>query len=163
LAEAQEQELAYRLMRNAHENVSTAFEGAQRSVYLYGVAQLEPSALQPKSVKSDFQNFDRAQSRLSELGLDPFATLDADELGTLRINFQKSDAVGHNLGMVAERFTGYATEDGIGETVRLAGEEVVRFAATAQRVVDTLDTWLGAGIPAPAIVNLRTGQGNVAP
>jgi hypothetical protein len=159
LAEAQEQELAYRLMGNARENLLTAFEAAQRSIYLYGVAQLEPSALQPKSVKSDFQSLDRAQSRFSELGLNPFATLNTDELGTLRLNIQKGRILGYNLGTVGERFTDYATDARIGETVRLAGEEIVRFAAMAQRVVDTLDTWLGGGIPAPTLVNLSTGPG----
>ena len=145
LAEAQSddsQELAYRLLGNAHEDVLTGFEATLKTVYLYGKTVDEPSA-NPIKVKNDFQNIKRARSRFAELGIDPFITLDKDELSTLGLNIQKRHLVGHNLGVIDALFVQHAEDAKVGEIVQLLGEDIQAFASLCQRVIDALDTWLG--------------------
>ena len=145
-----QQELAYRLLGNAHEDVLTAVEATLKTVYLYGMAQRGPDAPALRPVKNDFQNVDRAKERFAELGLDPFEELDDAHLSILRLNIQKRHIVGHNLGVVDAKFAEHAQDARVGETVRLVGEDIRVFAALSQVVVDRLDTWLAGGLPAPA-------------
>jgi hypothetical protein len=158
LAEAQEgkEELAYRLMGNAHEDVLTAFEATQKAVYLYGIQQLGPQATEPKPVRNDFQNVENAQRRFSELGIDPFSCLTEDELVALKLNIQKRHIIGHNLGVMDEKFADHTENVRIGETVHLVGEDIRQFSALAQRVVNALDTWLAGGIPGPMALLMPT-------
>lgn len=151
LAEAQEghEELAYRLMGNAHEDVLTAFEATLKAVYLYGLDQRGAGALEPKPIRNDFQNVEIAQRRFAELDFDPFAALSADELAALKLNIQKRHIIGHNLGIMDEKFADQAGDARVGETVHLVGEDIRAFAALAQRVIDALDAWLARGVPAP--------------
>jgi hypothetical protein len=153
LADAQEgrEELGYRLMGNAHEDVLTAFEATLKAVYLYGMDQLGARASEPKPVRNDFQNVENAQRRFSELTLDPFSILSQDELSALKLNIQKRHIIGHNLGVMDKRFSDHAADARIGETVHIIGEDIRRFAALAQRVVDGLNTWLVGGMPAPVL------------
>jgi len=149
LADSQQgqEELAYRLMGNAHEDVLTAFEATQKAAYLYGIAQL--GATPSKPVKNDFQNVEFAQRRFSELNIDPFSTLIPAELTALKLNIQKRHIIGHNLGVMDEKFADHAASARLGETVHLVGEDIAQFALLAQRVVESLDTWLAGGVPAP--------------
>lgn len=150
LADAQEsnQELGYRLMGNAHEDVLTAFEATLKTVYLYGCDQLGAEASKPKPVRNDFQNVEIAQRRFAELSFDPFSSMSEAELSALKLNIQKRHVIGHNLGIMDEKFADHAADARVGETVHLVGEDIRQFAALAQRVVDALDTWLAEGIPA---------------
>ena len=145
-----QQELAYRLLGNAHEDVLTAVEATLKTVYLYGMAQRGPDAPALRPVKNDFQNVDRAKERFAELGLDPFEELDDAHLSILMLNIQKRHIIGHNLGVVDAKFAEHAQDARVGETVRLVGEDIRVFAALSQVVVDRLDTWLAGGLPAPA-------------
>jgi hypothetical protein len=157
LAEAQGedgQELAYRLLGNAHEDVLTAFEAMLKTVYLYGVAQPGSEAAPVKPVKNDFQNIEFAQRRFADLEIDPFDALDADELSELKLNIQKRHIIGHNLGVIDAKFAEHADDARLGETVRLVGDDIRRFARLSQCVIDRLDTWLG-GAPAPEISQAR--------
>jgi len=138
------EELAYRLLGNAHEDVLTAFEATLKTVYLHGVARRGPDVQPVKPPKNDFQNVDIARKRFAELDLDPFDCLDEAELETLRLNIQKRHIIGHNLGVVDEKFAVHASDARIGETVHLVGEDIRVFANLCQRVVDRLDTWLGS-------------------
>lgn len=155
LAEAQKpdsEELAYRLLGNAHEDVLTAIEATLKAVYYHGIMRRGLGGPPTKPVKNDFQNVDRAQERFNELALDPFDGLDAAALKALRLNIQKRHVIGHNLGIVDAKFAEHAANARVGETVHLVGEDIRRFSAISQQVIDRLDTWLGGG-PSPAIGN----------
>ena len=95
-----------------------------------------------KAVGNDFQNLERAEKRFKDLEFDPFASLSADDLATLRLNIQKRHIIGHNLGVVDLKFAEHAEEARLGETVQLVGDDVRRFAAICQIVIDALDAWL---------------------
>jgi len=142
------QELAYRLLGNAHEDVLTAFEATLKAVYLHGVAPQKSNDQSIKSVKNDFQNVEVAQKRFAEIGVDPFECLAPEELVTLKLNIQKRHIIGHNLGVMDAKFAEHAEDARLGETVHLVGEDVCVFADLSQRVIDGLDTWL-AGAPSP--------------
>jgi hypothetical protein len=164
LADAQDgqEELAYRLMGNAHEDVLTAFEATLKAVYQFAISGLGPDVPQPKPIKNEFQSVGAAQRRFSELGLDPFAGLAVDEMETLKLNIQKRHIIGHNLGVMDEKFADFDEDARIGETVRLVGEEITQFAAIAYKVVDALDTWLAGGIPSPFELPLSAIEMGVA-
>ncbi|WP_020086046.1 hypothetical protein [Hyphomicrobium zavarzinii] len=142
-------ELAYRLLGNAHEDVLTAFEATLKAVYLHGMAVRRPD-VPVKPVKNHFQNLDIATHRFKELDFDPFEHLSAADKTALALNIQIRHIIGHNLGVVDERFTAHAEHAKLGETVSLVGEDIRRFAAIAQSVIDRLDTWL-VGSPSPFI------------
>jgi hypothetical protein len=145
LAETQEnerRELAYRLLGNAHEDVLTGFEATLKAVYLYGTARLSSTT---PTVGNDFQNIERAQNRFFELSYDPFSSLAAGEMESLKLNIQKRHIIGHNLGIVDAKFAEHSEEDAkIGETVHLVGADIRTFAQLANKVVVALDEWLGS-------------------
>lgn len=146
--ESEKEELAYRLLGNAHEDVLTAFEATLKVVYLYGKTQSGTTSL-PK-VGNDFQNVDKALQRFKELNLNPLEELTESEMTVLRLNIQKRHIIGHNLGVVDDKFATHANDAKVGETVCLVGEDIRQFAAISQKVIDRLDTWLG-GSPSPTI------------
>jgi hypothetical protein len=142
------EELAYRLLGNAHEDVLTAFEATIKTVYLYGKSSAGANPL-PK-VGNDFQNVDKAAKRFEELSLNPFTGLSDEEIDALRLNIQRRHVIGHNLGVVDEKFASHENDAKIGETLNIVGEEINLFAKLSQKVIDNLDTWLG-GSPSPTI------------
>ncbi|MEQ8693831.1 MAG: hypothetical protein RIC85_00680 [Gammaproteobacteria bacterium] len=153
LAEAQSAEnaeLAYRILGNAHEDVLTAFEATQKAVYLYEVDRRGADAPKVKPVKSDFQSLDRARERFAAFDFDPFSDLAGDEFATLSLNIQKRHVIGHNLGVVDAKFAALAVDARLGETVHLVGEDIRSFAALCQKVVDQLDAWL-VGTSSPTV------------
>lgn len=143
------QELAYRMLGNAHEDVLTAFEATLKTLYLYGKAQRRSDGPAPK-VGNDFQNVERGLARFAELGIDPYAGLDADELKALRLNIQKRHVIGHNLGVVDSKFVEEARDARLGETVKLVGADIRKFAELCRKVIEKLDDWL-AGQPMPPV------------
>ena len=143
------EELAYRLLGNAHEDVLTAFEATLKTVYLHGKAKVDTTGPAPK-VGNDFQNVDKTLKRFWELGIDPFKDLTEPELAALKLNIQKRHIIGHNLGVVDDKFAMHASDAKVGETVQLVGEDIRQFAAISQKVTDRLDSWLG-GSPSPTI------------
>lgn len=143
------EELAYRLLGNAHEDVLTAFEATLKTVYLYGMAQRPEGAPPVKPVGNEFQNVERATRRFTELGFDPFITLSEAERAVLLLNIQKRHVVGHNLGIVDAKFAEQAGDARIGETVRLLADDIRTFAQIGQAIVDQLDAWLAGGAMAP--------------
>lgn len=151
LAEAQaNEELAYRLLGNAHEDVLSAFEATLKVAYLYGVTRRGADREPPKPVRNDFQNAEIARRRFAEFALDPFSVLNEDDLATLQLNIQKRHIIGHNLGVMDARFAEHWDDARIGETVHLVGEDVRHFAALCQRVINCLDDWLCAAPSAEA-------------
>lgn len=142
-------ELGYRLLGNAHEDVLTAFEATLKGVYLYGAQRGGTPLDAIRPVKNDFQNVEFGNKRFSELGLNPFSCLNEQELGVIKLNIQKRHIIGHNLGVMDDRFATHAEDARVGETVSLVADEVREFASLCQRVIDGLDDWL-CGLPTPA-------------
>jgi hypothetical protein len=136
----EKQELAYRLLGNAHEDVLTAFEATLKTIYLFGVGQLSDGLL--ARIGNDFQNIKRALERFAELSIDPFAALDPAEISALALNIQKRHVIGHNLGVVDAKFVKEAGKAKLGETVKLVGDDIRSFAEIGRKVIQNLDDWL---------------------
>ncbi len=143
-------ELAYRLLGNAHEDVLTAFEATLKTIYLHARIKGSPGASPPKPVSNDFQNIEKGKRRFAELLIDPFGALNAPELDRLVLNIQKRHVIGHNLGVVDAKFAQTAGSAKIGETVKLVGTDIREFAALCHKVILWLDEWLGDQNPAAA-------------
>lgn len=146
--EVDHEELAYRLLGNAHEDVLTAFEATLKTVYLFGRTAAQLGGEVPR-IGNAFQNVTRGQERFAELGCDPYSVLGDEELAAMKLNIQKRHVIGHNLSVVDTRFAEESGEAGLGETLHLVGEDIRAFAHTAQKVVDALDAWIG-GVALPA-------------
>jgi RNA polymerase subunit RPABC4/transcription elongation factor Spt4 len=133
-------ELAYRLMGNAHEDVLTAFEATLKALYCYLVRQRFPNKFNvlctKKEMSNAFQNIDRAQEKYQALEIDPFEGVRSEDISRLRLDIQKRHVIGHNLGIADD-----------GETVRVLGEDIRRFADVCLQAVVNLERHL---VPAKA-------------
>jgi hypothetical protein len=135
-------ELAYRLLGNAHEDVLTAFEAAQKVVYLHRLSSGDSDATAVKPVRNDFQNVEKARRRYAEFEIDPFVGLSDSERELLGLNIQKRHVIGHNLGVVDAKFAENARHARLGETVELLGTDIREFSRLCRVVVSALDDWL---------------------
>lgn len=142
---AEQGELAYRLLGNAHEDVLTAFEATLKTVYLYKLTARLADAPEAKPVGNAFQNIERGRKRFAEFGFDPFGSLSADALAVLTLNIQKRHVIGHNLGIADAMFAEHAADARLGETVPLVGEDILQFADICKMTVDHIDAWLANG------------------
>lgn len=159
LAEIQEKgegdELAYRLMGNAHEDVLTAFETVLKTVYCFLIREHLPKEESTKlcagkAIKNAFQNVDRAREKFLVLGIDPFNDLPTEALEFVKLNVHKRHVIGHNLGVADEHYAEIARGQEPGKTVVLLGEEIIRFADLCGDVVNTLETYLLPGAKLPS-------------
>ena len=95
------EEIAYRIMGNAHEDVLTAFEATLKTVHAHLVRTHLPERLEKltgkKAVGNAFQNVERGREVFAKIGLDPFDRLNAMEIDHIRLNIQKRHVLGHNL------------------------------------------------------------------
>lgn len=137
-----QQELAYRLLGNAHEDVLTAFEATLKTVYLHKISLLPLEVAQPKPPGNDFQNVEKGKRRFKLFEIDPFDQLTQTELDKLELNIGKRHVIGHNLGVVDAKFADRARDAKLGETVKLVGSDIKTFAQLCQKVVGVLDDWL---------------------
>jgi hypothetical protein len=152
LADAQEvsgrPEMGYRLMGNAHEDVLTAFETTLKTVYRHLVrrdlSDQAEALCAKREIANAFQNIDRAREKFAPLGFELFSSLPPDDLILLRLNIQKRHVIGHNLGVADEHYVELTQDEQPGETVRLIGEEIARFAEICHAVVLQLDERLCA-------------------
>lgn len=158
---ADQSELAYRLLGNAHEDVLTAFEATLKTLYLHKAAARPVGSPENKPVSNAFQNIERRKKRYSEFAFDPYATLSPEELAVLTVNIQKRHVIGHNLGVADAAFAEHAADARLGETVPLVGDGILQFAEIAQMVVNGLDGWLASGV-APLVEN-KTSKLVIAP
>ncbi|HET9916586.1 MAG TPA: hypothetical protein VFQ89_05715, partial [Candidatus Binatia bacterium] len=147
---AEQGELAYRLLGNAHEDVLTAFEATLKTVYLYKLTTRPADAPEVKPVGNAFQNIERGRKRFAEFGFDPFGSLSVDALAVLTLNIQKRHVIGHNLGIADAMFTEHAADARLGETVPLVGEDILQFADICKMTVDHIDAWLASGALPPS-------------
>lgn len=142
------EELAYRLLGNAHEDVLTAFEATLKTIYLHAHSKVPPGTFPAKPIGNDFQNIERGKRRFAELSIDPFGVLSGSELDRLVLNIQKRHVIGHNLGVADARFAQTAGSAKLGETVKLVGTDIREFASLCHKVIFWLDEWLGGQNPA---------------
>lgn len=145
-----DRELGYRLLGNAHEDVLTAFEATQKTVYRYLLRTRVPSRFEElcgrKTIRNAFQNVDRSRSLFSELGVDAHSSLSHEELQTLELNIQKRHVIGHNLSVIDDRYQALAADGQPGQTISLLREDVERFASITAAIV----TKLHEQLPSPA-------------
>lgn len=150
LADAQDAagrgEIAYRLMGNAHEDVLTAFETTLKAIYRYLIRRHLPEQAAElcakKAIGNAFQNIGRARERFAPLAIDPFAVLSDEELALLARNIEKRHVIGHNLGIADDHYVELTQAEQLGETVRLIGDEIGRFADICLAVVLALENGL---------------------
>lgn len=147
-------ELAYRIMGNAHEDVLTAFETTLKTVYRHLVRSRMPDRAAElcgkKAIGNAFQNIKRGRRKFVEVGVDPYAALSSADLELLALNIEKRHVIGHNLGIADEHYVELTQTEQPGETVRLIGEEVGRFADICQLVVEHLEAALLPSHESPA-------------
>jgi hypothetical protein len=137
-----DRELAYRLLGNAHEDVLTAFETYLKTAYrwLEDRAPREPARVVKKGpARNRFQNMERAQKAFIDIGFDPFEGFPEGDRHFLRINIEKRHVVGHNLGIADDSYADVAQAELPGQTVRLLGAEIIRFAALCERVISEVE------------------------
>lgn len=145
-----DEELAYRLLGNAHEDVLTGFEATLKTVYRFAMTRGGGEA--PRT-RNDFQNIEKGEKRFAEIGLTPFAALTPEERELLDLNIQKRHIIGHNLGVVDEKYADQQDDVKLGETAQIIGNDILVFGDLAQKIVNVLDNWLvTAEIAAPVVI-----------
>jgi len=148
------QELAYRLMGNAHEDVLTAFEAYQKVVYRHLIRLRQPESvdqlLTKRSIGNRFQNITRAREQWKKLALDPFNLLPEDDLKALALNVEKRHVVGHNLSIADQAYLDAAQaeeHEQLGRTVPLLGEDITRFTQLCGEIITQLNNELQPKTP----------------
>jgi hypothetical protein len=137
-------EHAYRLLGDAHENVVTALETYLKHVYRFVVGHRFPEEAEKRCSKeaigNAFQNIAKARKLFAPLGLDPFASLSAADVGWIEASIAKRHVLGHNLGMADAAYVCKGGGEAPGQTVRLGTQDVLRFANLAAAVVHGLES-----------------------
>jgi hypothetical protein len=138
-----DRELAYRLLGNAHEDVVTAFETYQKTIYRFAITKRGSedweTLVASKAIGNRFQNVERGRELLVGVGLDPYTGMGPEEITFLQTSIEKRHVVGHNLSMADDKYT--ATTEGteeFGETVQLMADDIVRFAEACGAVIRCL-------------------------
>jgi hypothetical protein len=137
-------ELSYRILGNAHEDVLTALETYQKTVYKHLVNQRFPAEEAAKmtskrAIGNRFQNMERASKLYADLSIDPFAILTDAEVEQVRLSIQKRHVIGHNLSMSDEAYTYAKSHDLPGSTVDIFADQVTEFAGLAKKIVQELE------------------------
>lgn len=139
-AAGEDEELAFRLLGNAHEDVLTALETYLRTIFLF-LAPLRRSEEDAERLSrlarrgNPFQSIVRGERLFTELRLNPYGVITNDDRVFLNTLIQKRHVIGHNLGLADERYLIAVSDGAEGENIRLLGDDVRRFAQLAYRVV----------------------------
>ncbi|MFB3909355.1 MAG: hypothetical protein ACE15D_13230 [Candidatus Eisenbacteria bacterium] len=142
-----DEELAYRLLANAHEDVLTAFETHLKTIYRFLCPRrlaTDVAAEKCRNLRNRFQNEKKAENRFKDLSIDLFAALSEDERGKLSANIRKRHIVGHNLGI--EDDEDVETRNA-GTVVSLLVEDVRGFVAICKKVIISLEEQLPELLP----------------
>ena len=144
VAEDGSDELSFRILGNAHEDVVTAFETYQKTIYKYMIKHtfLEKETqkmIRKQAIGNRFQNIDRAKKLYDNLSVDPFAKLSSEELELMKINIEKRHVIGHNLSIADGPYSGSGGRERPGTTIEILADEVTEFATTAKKVVLELE------------------------
>lgn len=144
-------ELGYRILGNAHEDVLTAFETAQKTLYRHLVRHRLPDHYDElctqRVIGNAFQNIDRSRALFANLSLDPFDALSIDDSEVLNLNIQKRHVIGHNLSLADDRYQTLAKDARPGQTIALMRDDVMQFATVTAKVVSVLDAQLVRPMP----------------
>lgn len=134
-----DQELAYRLLGNAHEDVLTVFETYLKTIFRFLVKNRLPEQARMLSAKkmvgNKFQNVERGRELFAKVDLDPYDSLPEADLNFLRLNIEKRHVIGHNLSMADDTYFEAAQSEQPGQTVPLLAEEILRFAEICGMVI----------------------------
>jgi len=157
-------ELAFRILGDAHENVVTAVETYLKHIHAFLVRRRFPAEAEEqfskKVVGNAFQNVQKARALYAKLGIDPFAPLSAPDLRWFTDNLEKRHVLGHNLGLADRTYAAPGGRELPGRIVRLCADEVLRFAELAGSVVrglETLPEFQPPTVPAPPASPAPTG------
>jgi hypothetical protein len=149
LSGKERQELAYRHLGNAHEDVVTAFEATLKVAYARMVRGRPAGSAPVKHVGNDFQSIEKGRRRFEDFSFDPFAELDTEEFAALSLNIQRY-LIGHSLGVVDAKFAQHASEAKLGETVELVAADIRSLAGLCGKVIRRIDDLLaGQTLPPP--------------
>jgi hypothetical protein len=140
---AGDEELSYRLLGNAHEDVLTALETYLKTAFRFAVSKRSPGRYDElcsaKAIGNAFQNIDRSRKLFTCLTVDPYAGLSDKEIAALRLNIEKRHVVGHNLGIADEKYQRTAGNVQEGETVKILADDISRFADISAKVVAVIE------------------------
>jgi hypothetical protein len=144
VSESGNNELSYRVLGNAHEDVVTAFETYQKTFYKYKVRQIFSSEeaeklLGKKAIGNGFQNIDRSEKLYRTLSLDPFSVMSSQEMDLLRFNIEKRHVIGHNLSISDEAYAGSEDREKPGTTVEILADETAEFSEIAKKLIVELE------------------------
>lgn len=132
-------ELAYRILGNAHEDVLTALETYLKTLFIFLLRRCAPEkreALEKDARRGNpFQQVDRATALYGQLGSDPFRVLSQEDREFMVVHIKKRHVIGHNLGLADEKFLEHVGHGKEGESVRILADDVRKFATLAYRIV----------------------------
>jgi hypothetical protein len=144
MAENGNEELSYRILGNAHEDVVTAFETYQKIFYKhlvkksYSVEEAKKMTSK-RAIGNRFQNVVKARDIYKIFSIDPFIVLTSEELELMRLNIEKRHIIGHNLSMADEAYSDTGNREKTGTTVRILANEISEFAKTAKKIIMELE------------------------
>lgn len=138
------QELAYRLLGNAHEDVLTAFETYLKTVFRFLAVRRLPSQeadklITKKAIGNRFQNVRRGGEMFAKIDVDLYGALDRQKLDVLQLNIEKRHVVGHNLSMADEVYRQAAKVEGSGQTVELLAGDITEFSKICSEAIIRLE------------------------
>lgn len=112
----------------------------QKTVYRHIVRQRKSDGWENLlKVGNDFQNLDKATKRFDGLGIDPYGSLSMIERGRLNVFVQMRHIIGHNLGIIDDKYLRHDPLASDGRTLHLKATEVIEFAGLCQKVVVELE------------------------
>jgi hypothetical protein len=137
-------ELSYRMLGNAHEDVVTAYETYQKAFYRYMIKRSYPDEearklISKKVVGNRFQNMVRAKELYKNLSINPFSILTEGDLEIMNLNIEKRHVIGHNLSMADETYSRTENREKPGTTVEILADEISEFAGLAKKVVTEIE------------------------
>lgn len=144
VTESGNNELSYRILGNAHEDVVTAFETYQKTFYKFMVKKScsyeeAEKMISKQAIGNRFQNIDKAIGLYQKLSINPFGVLDQDEIQLMMLNIEKRHVIGHNLSMADEAYSDTEKREKPGTTIRILADEISEFAEIAKKVVLELE------------------------
>lgn len=148
-SEAGDEELAYRLIANAHEDVVTALETTLKSVFRYLVNKHRPEQaehfLDSRKIGSAFQNLEKAKKQYKKLDIDLLAGIEEGVIEQLQRQIQKRHVIGHNLGLADEKYISVDDNADVGRNVPILATEIESFAHGCAQLIQLLEKELGYG------------------